>query len=183
MGHIVTSAVGLRGRSLLRAWMPGALEEALRRGLTLPCAQEWALRQGAMRCSSLTHNMIVTLGLNLIAAMLIDESEQYDVGLTYHAIGTGTTSPALSDTILETEVARILIASRARVGNEATFSAFYTAASSTYVIQEAAIFGSSTASEEEYPPGVLFARYLQYFDNSGGDYDLTFDYQLSVEAG
>jgi hypothetical protein len=124
------------------------------------------------------NNLRVTVGKQLLGDMLIDVSG-YDTGLTYQAIGTGTTAVAITDTQLTTESARKIITSRTRSGLVLTFSTFFTAAQATYNIKEAGIFGHSTASGTANS-GILFSHWLVTFDNSGGLYDLTFDYVLTI---
>ena len=124
------------------------------------------------------NNLIVTVGKNLVGDMLIDTAG-YDTGLTYHAIGSDNTAVAAGDTTLTVEEARKVITSKTRVLNEITLSTFYTAAESTYAIEEAGIFGHSTATGAA-DSGVLFSHYLVSFDNSGGLYDLTFTYVLTI---
>jgi len=123
-------------------------------------------------------NLIVSAGKALLGDMMIDVSG-YDTGLTYQAIGTGATAPAVGDTALTTESARKAITSKSRTTNVITYSTFFTAGESTYNIKEAGIFGHSTASATP-GSGVLFSHWLVSFDNSGGSYDLTFDYVLTI---
>lgn len=123
-------------------------------------------------------NLIVSTGKYLVGQMLIDVSG-YDTGLTYCAIGTGATAPVVGDTKLTTESARLAITSKTRVTNVITLSTFFTAAQSTYNIKEAGIFGHSTASGSA-DTGQLFSHWLVSFDNSGGTYDITIDYILTI---
>lgn len=123
-------------------------------------------------------NLIVTTGKQLVGDMLKDETG-YDTGLTYQAIGTSKKAPAAADTTLTAEAARKAITSKTRSGSEVTFSTFMTAAECTYNIAEAGVFGHSTASGTG-DSGVLFSHYLVAFNNSGGSYDLTFDYVLTI---
>jgi hypothetical protein len=123
-------------------------------------------------------NLIVTTGPELLCEMLIDTTG-YDTGLTYCALGTDNTAPAISDVALGAEVARKAVTSKSRTGNEITFSTFFTAAECTANIKEAGMFGHSTASATP-DSGVLFSHWLVSFDNSGGLYDLTFDYILII---
>jgi len=124
------------------------------------------------------HNLITTAGKQLIGDMLIDETG-YDTGLTYQAEGTDDTAPAVGDTTLGAEAARKAVTSKSRSGNEITYSTFFTAAEANDNIKEAGIFGHSTASATP-DSGILFAHWLVSFDNSGGNYDLTFDYILTI---
>ena len=119
----------------------------------------------------------------MVGDMLIDAAAQWDTGLTYCALGADNTAPAIGQTQLVDEgggaAMRKTITSKTRVVNEITLSTFFTAAQSTLAILEAAIFGSSTAGASENS-GVMFSRWLVSFDNSGGLYDLTFDYVLTI---
>jgi hypothetical protein len=119
-------------------------------------------------------NLITTVGKNLVGDMLIDTSG-YDTGLTYCAIGTNNTAPAVGDTQLGTETARLAITSKTRLVNVITLSTFFTAAQCTFNIKEAGVFGHSTASGSANS-GIIFAHWLVSLDNSGGLYDLTFDH-------
>ena len=123
-------------------------------------------------------NLIVTIAKAFVGKMLIDTSG-YDTGLTYQAIGTGTTAVAVGDIKLTTETARKAITTKSLSTNEITLSTFLTAAESTYNIKEAGVFGHSTASASANT-GVLFSHWLVSFDNSGGSYDITIDYILTI---
>ncbi len=129
------------------------------------------------------HNLIVTVGKNMVGDMLIDAAAQWDTGLTYRALGANSGAPAVGETQLVDEgggaAMRKAITSKTRVVNEITLSTFFTAAQSTLAIEEAGIFGSSTAGAGENS-GVMFSRWLASFDNSGALYDLTFDYVLTI---
>jgi hypothetical protein len=123
-------------------------------------------------------NLIVSSGKALAGDMLID-AVGYDTGLTYQAIGTDNTPPVVGDTVLGTEVGRKAITSKTRLLNVLTYSTFFTAGESTFAIEEAGVFGHSTASAAP-DSGVLFSHWLVSFDNSAGAYDLTFDYVLTL---
>lgn len=167
--------LNLTGQSRLRVWYPGLLGRLLRMGNSLPEAQCKAQQMGALIDQHLKRNLIVSAGKYLVGDLMTDT---VSVGITYHAIGTGTTTPAGADTQLTTEVARKQFASRTRVANTVILSAFYTAAESTYNIKEAGSFGASAGATAN--SGTLFNHYLQSYDNSGGTYDLTFDIEITV---
>ena len=80
--------------------------------------------------------------------------------------------------MLGTEENRKAITSRTRLLNIDTYSTFFTAGESTYAIEEAGIFGHDATGVAD--SGVLFSHWLVSFDNSGGVYDLTFDYVLTI---
>ena len=127
-------------------------------------------------------NIICNEGLYLIAAFSRDESADFDTGITYCEIGTGVTAPAAGDTTLTTYAARKAITSDSRNNNEVTFSTFFTAAESTYNIKEAGMWGSGLAGAGQ-ATGFLFSHFLVSFDNSGGAYDITISYILTIARG
>ena len=123
-------------------------------------------------------NLIVSAGEALAGDLLIDRTG-YDTGLTYQAIGTSNTAVNVADIKLTAEAKRKAITFKSRLLNVLTYSTFFTAAESKYNIKEAGIFGHSTASTTP-DSGELFSHYLVAFDNSGGTYDITIDYLLTV---
>lgn len=126
-----------------------------------------------------SHNIIVTVGKHFIGDMLIDLDADHNTGLTYCAIGSDNTTPVIGDTTLTVEEARKAITSKSRSGKGITLSTFFTAGESTYNIKEAGIFGHASATGS-VDTGKLLAHWLVAYDNSGGNYDLTFDYVLTI---
>lgn len=143
-----------------------------------------AFYKGTNRIASVMEgpNLIVTCGKEHVGKMLTDVSG-YDIGLTYCSIGTTDTAPVVGNTALNNEVARKAVTSKTQGSspneNEFTWSTFFSAGESTYNIKEVGIFGHSTATVT-LDSGVLFSHYLESFDNSAGDYDLIFDYVLTI---
>jgi hypothetical protein len=123
-------------------------------------------------------NLIASVGKALVGDMLIDVGG-YDTGLTYCAIGSDATAPAVGDTTLTVEEARKAVTSKTRLANVITLATFFTAGESTYNIQEAGMFGHSTATAA-VDSGILFSHWLVAFDNSLGAWDLTFSYVLTI---
>lgn len=124
-------------------------------------------------------NLIVTVGKAFVGDMLIDADADHDTGLLKCAIGTGTPAPEAGDTQLVTEVARKTITSRTRTGNEVTLSTFWSAADCAYDLKEAGTFGSALATQTPNS-GKLFSRWLAAFDNSAGNYDLTYEHIITI---
>lgn len=166
----------LYGQSVLWVFQKGIISAHLPDIAQLKVARALAVAQGALVTKLYVNNLIVTAGKGLIADLLLGDET---VGLGYHSIGTGSTTPAITDTTLDTEVARKAFATSSRTGNVFEASVFYTAAESTYNIGECGIFGGSGASLT-LDSGTLFSHYLQAYDNSLGNYDLTFDYSLTI---
>ncbi len=129
-----------------------------------------------------TPNIICNEGLLLIAGFIIDESATYDTGLTYCEIGTDDTAPAAGDTTLTAFHHRNSVTNDSRASYETTSTTFFTAAEATANIKEASIWGGGDAAAGE-ATGLLFAHWLAAFDNSGGLYDITITYILTVARG
>lgn len=102
-------------------------------------------------------NMVVTYGKNAIAQRLAGQS----VGsITYCAVGTGTTAPALADTVLEGEIERKLVSVRGYSGNVATFDTYFTTEEANGTLREAGLFGNGVGRTASETPdtGQLFCR-------------------------
>lgn len=85
------------------------------------------------------HNVFVTFGKNAIAQRLSGQS----VGdITYCALGTNTTAPALGDTAMGTELVRKLVSVRSYSGNVATFQTYFTTSEGNGTLKEAGLFGN-----------------------------------------
>lgn len=168
----------LKGKSTLRIWEPGFLPDLMSNGYTMKEAQELGLDAGMGVEVCTVENLITTEGLQLAGDILANDDDSW---LAYHCIGTGTAIPLTGDTLLATEVSRKAWSSTVRSGQEVTFSAFYSAAQSTYAVEECGIFGGTTAGTA-LDSGRLFSHYLQSYDNSSGANDLTFDYALTVST-
>jgi len=123
-------------------------------------------------------NLICAVGKGLVGDLMIDTAG-FDVGLTFCAIGSDNTAPNVADTTLTVEEFRKAVTSRSRTVNEITITTFFTAGESTYAIEEAGIFGHSTASATP-DSGIIFSHWLVSFDNSGGVYDITISYILTI---
>jgi hypothetical protein len=123
-------------------------------------------------------NLIVTVGKELVGRILVDEGG-YDTGLTWCSIGTGTNAPALGDTQLQTEFGRMAVTSKTRASNVITYSSLFLAAACTAALKEAGLWGHSTAGAGA-DTGVLFSRVAMDYDNSGGNYDLTLDWAITI---
>ena len=175
----------LFGESILQVFRAGALDALNTINPDAPLEdrkQTWqtiisqAISQGKLVQRQYATNLIVTVGKQYVGDLMVGNE---DVAFGYHAIGTGSTDPALSDTTLETEVNRKAYVLKERSGTVVTLSVFFTASESSYNIQECGVFGGTGASLTA-DSGKLFSHYLQSYDNSGGSFDLTFDYSVTI---
>ena len=130
-----------------------------------------------------TNNIITTAGAGLIGDILIAESG-YEVGITYCALGSSSTTPALGDTTLNNEgggaAMRKSITNRTRAGNVITLSTFFTAAECTLNIKEIGHFGYPATAVVD--TGTLLNHALISYDNSGGNVDLTFECEITINV-
>jgi hypothetical protein len=172
-----SESIKLTGYSRIRAWKPGVIERYLENGYSLNTAMLLAEKKhGALVFESEVKNLIVSAGLALVGDLLTGDET---TGLTYHAIGTSSTTPVSADTVLGAEVARKTWTSKTRSGSTIYLSEFYLKSESAYNIKEAGVFGGAAASATP-DSGTLFSHYLQTYDNSAGLRDLTFEYSLEV---
>lgn len=132
-----------------------------------------------------TPNIICDEGLLLMAGFIRDESAVYDVGLVHCEIGTSAVAPAADDATLGAFHHRNTITNDSRAAYEATFATFFTKTESTAIIEEAGIWGGDDSNPDAggEATGLLFAHWLASFDNSGGLYDITITYVLTIARG
>jgi hypothetical protein len=95
-----------------------------------------------------TDNLIVTTGKNHIADQMSDQGEN---AMSHMAVGTGTTSPVVGDTTLETELDRNALTSKTQTTNTVKYIGDWAAGDGTGTITEAGIFNAAAA-------GVMLAR-------------------------
>jgi len=173
---IEKNMIRLTGKSTLRAFERGAIRYWMDKGLKLPEAIQEATRRGLCVHEQTVDNLVVTTGKQLMAELLTGEE---GTGVAYHEIGTGTTTPALTDVALTTSAVRKAITQAARSGNQVQVSTFYLASECTMEIKEAGVFGGDAAGASA-GSGKMLCHYLQSYDNSAGTYDLTFEYTLTI---
>lgn len=97
-------------------------------------------------------NLVVTSGKNFIASRI---SSNTSVVMSYMSIGTGTTGPAITDTILEHENGKVALANTGgyHVDNSVTFDATFPPGTGTGPITEAGIFNAPESNT-----GVMLCR-------------------------
>lgn len=101
-------------------------------------------------------NMFVTAGKNAIADALRGNTVSNKGIITYCAVGTGITAPALSDTKLQTELFRKLVSVRSATTNVALFETFYTTSEAIGTLKEAGLFGDDASGTAD--SGTLYCR-------------------------
>lgn len=88
-------------------------------------------------------NLVVTAGKSVIVARLAGNTAAV---MSHMAVGTGNTSPVVSNTTLETELARVslTVAGGTPASNTISYSASYPAGTGTGALAEAGIFNDAT---------------------------------------
>jgi len=115
--------------------------------------QRWN-KNGDLTLDTTFENLVVTSGLQWIIGRL---NSPVPPVMNYIAVGTGTALPTLSDTTLETEVARqaVSVAGGSVSGQTIVYSTSYGPGVATATLTEAGIFqeatGSSMLSRVTYP--------------------------------
>lgn len=95
-------------------------------------------KTGNIKSVDIINNMFVTAGKNAVAQRMAGNA----VGnITYCALGTSATAPALADTKLGAELARKLISVRSYLANVFTAQTFFTTSEGNGALKEAGLFG------------------------------------------
>ena len=87
-------------------------------------------------------NLVVTNGKNYIASRMVGVASTV---MSHMAIGTGTATPVVGDSILGTEAGRVSMSSFTATANAVTATATFPAGTGTGAITEAGIFNASTS--------------------------------------
>lgn len=158
-------------------------KEALRRMALIKERIERTFEHYALGIETATDNLIMTgslIGRDLLVQYLINGTT-YSGGINYGALGTGTTTPAASDTQLTTESARAVPSIANDVANnEAQFQFYFPDANlSNATYHEAGCFMNGTASANT---GKIFNHALlgsAYTKTAGTDTTLEIDFTFT----
>ena len=100
-------------------------------------------------------NLVVNVAKNAFAAILNSEVSSFTGKINYGAVGTSTASPALTDTQLTAEIARVVQESNSRSANVATITFYYSPITGNGLLKEFGAFIDGTATINT---GTLFDR-------------------------
>lgn len=101
-------------------------------------------------------NIVPTVGLTAVIDHLTNSSPSPStLKINYGALGTGTTTPALGDTTLETEVYRNTVASATKSNAIGYISLFFSATETNGTYREVGLFINGTGSADT---GTLFSH-------------------------
>ncbi len=124
-------------------------------------------------------NIITTVGLAKLAIDLTLDSitDTSDIAPNDVAVGTGTTSPVVGDTTLETETTRNIVINQSSAGGKAFISAFFNETDFTGIIDEVGCFiGGDGVGPDT---GTLLSRALSNVNKSSTE-SLTIEWTISV---
>jgi hypothetical protein len=116
-------------------------------------------------------NLIVQAGKNFLASAIINSSTSPFVGM---AIGTGTTAANITDTALQTEVARAAFSTSSVADNVVSLSNTYLAGVGTGAITEAGIFNNASSG------GIMLSHVVFSAVNKGSLDTLTINWTITV---
>lgn len=125
---------------------------------------------GKIKKQSTHKNLVVTVGLQHVAGLLAGEAP---TAMSHMAIGSGAAAPALGDTTLATELARVALDSNARTGASVAYVATFPAGTGTGTVEEAGILNAAAA-------GTLLARFLTGSYAKGASDALELTWTLTV---
>lgn len=127
---------------------------------------------GEVKQEQSVKNLVVSTGKNYIAQRIANNDTTV---MNYMAVGTGNTSPAVANTTLMTEVARVTVGSAnvAVSANTTTYTATFPSGTGTGALVEAGIFNDPTA-------GLMLCRTLFPVVNKGALDTLTISWSVSA---
>jgi len=161
--------LGIRGRIILSAYPAGTLATLADRDGVEPVAQV------------VVDNAIVDSGRDWVAALMADAAGStpgtYTVGITHCAIGEDDGAVADAQTTLLDEYNRRVIAAVDITDNVVIYSTFFTSGQSGIEVEEVGLFGHDATLAAD--SGIMFNRALLNYDNSAGNFDLTFDVEIT----
>jgi hypothetical protein len=130
-------------------------------------------KDGNVKSEKIEKNLVVTTGLNYIAARMTDTSEPTD--MSHMAVGTGTTSAAAGQTALVTESARVALTGGegAPSTNTIVYTATFAAGTGTGALTEAAVLNASSS-------GTMLCRTVFSAVNKGADDSVTITWTITI---
>jgi hypothetical protein len=101
------------------------------------------------------HNIIPTVGLTAIARRLGNIGSKSNEGMiTYGAVGSGSNTPASSDTTMENEIARKLIADSENTNNVILIETYFNSSEGNGDLTKFALFGEDASASAD--SGTMF---------------------------
>lgn len=115
-------------------------------------------------------NLIVNVGKNYLASAVLSAASS---PFTHMAVGTGTTAAAVTDTTLQTELARSAFTTSSRTDNVVSISTTYGAGTGTGALTEAGLFSASSG-------GTMLSRVVFAVVNKGATDTLQINWTITL---
>lgn len=124
---------------------------------------------GKLKSEKVVPNLVVTTGKTFIAARVVGTP----TAMSHMAVGSGTTSPAVGDTALQTELGRVSLTSSASAGAVVTYVASFGAGVGTGAVTEAGILNAASS-------GTMLCRTVFGVVNKGADDSMSITWTITV---
>lgn len=124
--------------------------------------------------TQIVHNVSCDVGMESLASRLVGANKGQ---VTYLAVGTGTATPASTDTTLATELERKQISVRTSSGDTATFRTFFNTTEANGTLKEIGLFGDDATGTVD--SGTLFAHASVDKTKTSSE-TLTIDWSLTI---
>ena len=125
---------------------------------------------GEVKVDRLEKNLVVTTGKNWIASRMAGTSSNV---MGYMAVGTDSTAPAVGNTTLGAEVARVALTSTTPSTNTVTYVATFGAGVGTGALTEAGLFNAASV-------GTMLSRTTYSVINKGSGDEMTVTWVITV---
>jgi hypothetical protein len=118
-------------------------------------------------------NLVVTAGKVFIAASMAKTTVNTPAAMTHMAVGTNNTAPVVGDTTLNTELARVALASATPASATIVYVATFPAGTGTGALVEAGIFNAT-------PAGTMLCRTIFSVINKAAGDSLTITWTITI---
>ena len=125
---------------------------------------------GEVKVDRLEKNLVVTVGKEWIASRMQGTASNV---MGYMAVGTDSTAPAVGNTTLGAEVARVALTSATASTNTVTYVATFGAGTGTGALTEAGLFNSNSG-------GTMLSRTTYSVINKGSGDEMTITWVITV---
>lgn len=127
-------------------------------------------KTGEVKVDRLEKNLVVTVGKNWIASRMQGTASNV---MGYMAVGTDATAPAVGNTTLGAEVARVALTSATASTNTVTYVATFGAGVGTGALTEAGLFNAASV-------GTMLSRTTYSVINKGSGDEMTVTWVVTV---
>jgi hypothetical protein len=130
-------------------------------------------KDGSIKETRSVKNLVLTTGKTFIAASMLKTTTNSPVAMSHMAIGSGTTAAAIGNTAMETQLARVSLATATSSGAVVTYTASFPAGTGTGAVTEAGIFNNSSG-------GDMLCRTVFSVVNKGTDDAMSITWTVTV---